>query len=53
MLVDKFGRNGYIVYIRINIANLTNSFPRRDGRNTAIGAIYIYICIYIYIYIYI
>ena len=28
-----------IVYIGINIANLTNSFLRRDGGNAAIGAI--------------
>ena len=27
------------VYNGINIANLTNSFLRRDGENTAIGAI--------------
>ena len=42
MPVDKFGRNGdrtTTVYIGINIANLTNSFLRRDGGNTAIGAI--------------
>ena len=42
MPVDKFGRNGYrttTVYTGINIANLTNSFLRRDGGNTAIGAI--------------
>ena len=42
MAVDKFGRNGVrttIVYTGINIANLTNSFLRRDGGNTAIGAI--------------
>ena len=42
MPVDKFGRNGdrtTTVYIGINIANLTNSFLRRDGDNTAIGAI--------------
>ena len=42
MPVDKFGRNGYRttpVYTEINIANLTNSFLRRDGGNTAIGAI--------------
>ena len=42
MPVDKFGRNGdrtTTVYSRINIANLTNSFLRRDGVNTAIGAI--------------
>ena len=40
--VDKFGRNSdrtTTVYIEINIANLTNSFLRRDGGNTAIGAI--------------
>ena len=41
MPVDKFGRNGdrttTTVYTGINIANLTNSFLRRDGDN--IGAI--------------
>ena len=39
MAVDKFGRNGdrtTTVYTGINIANLTNSFLRRDGDNTAI-----------------
>ena len=42
MPVDKFGRNGErttTVYIEIIIANLINSFLRRDGGNTAIGAI--------------
>ena len=42
MPVDKFGRNGdraSPVYTGINIANLTNSFLRRDGGNTAIGVI--------------
>ena len=43
MPVDKFGRNGdrttTTVYTGINIANLTNSSLRRDGGNTAIGAI--------------
>ena len=42
MPLDKFGRNGdrtTTVYTGINIANLTNSFLRRDGGNTAIGAI--------------
>ena len=43
MPVDKFWRNGdrttRTVYTGINIANLTNSFLRRDGGNTAIGAI--------------
>ena len=42
MPVDKFGRNGdktTTVYTEINIANLTNMFLRRDGGNTAIGAI--------------
>ena len=42
MLVDKFGRNGdrtTTVYTRINIANLTNSFLRRDDGNNTIGAI--------------
>ena len=40
--VDKFGRNGdrtTTVYTGTNIANLTNSFLRRDGGNTAIEAI--------------
>ena len=40
--VDKFGRNDdrtTTVYTGINIANLLNSFLRRDGCNTAIGAI--------------
>ena len=39
---DKFGRNGdrkRTVYTGINIANLTNSFLRRDGGNAAIGGI--------------
>ena len=42
MPVDKFGRNGdrtTPVYTAINIANLTNTFLRRDEGNTAIGAI--------------
>ena len=39
MPVDKFERNGDTVYTGINIANLTNSFIRRDGGNTVIGAI--------------
>ena len=42
MPVDKFGRNSdrtTTVYTGINITNLTNSFLRRDGGNTAIGAI--------------
>ena len=43
MPVVKFGRNGdratTTVYTGINIANFTNSFLRRDGGNTAIGAI--------------
>ena len=42
MHLDKFGRNGdrtTTVYIGINIANLSNSFLRRDGGNTAIGTI--------------
>ena len=41
MPVGKFGRNGdrtTPVYTGINIANLTNSFLRRVGDNTAIGA---------------
>ena len=39
MPVDKFGRNGdraTLVYAGINIANLTNSFLRRDEGNTTI-----------------
>ena len=42
MPVDKFGSNGdrtTTVYTGINIENLTNSFLRRDGGNTAIGPI--------------
>ena len=42
MPVDKFGPNGdrtKPIYTGISIANLTNSFPRRDRGNTAIGAI--------------
>ena len=42
MTLDKFGRYGDrtpTVYTGINIANLTNSFLRRDGGNTAIRAI--------------
>ena len=42
MPVDKFGRNGdrtTTVYTGINIANLTNTFLRRDGGNTTIGTI--------------
>ena len=42
MPVDTFGRNGdrtTTVYTGMNIANLTNSFLRRDGGGTAIGAI--------------
>ena len=42
MPVDKFGRNGdktTSVYTGINIANLANSFLRRDGGNAAIEAI--------------
>ena len=39
MPVDKFGRNGDTVYTGINAADLTNSFLRRDGGNTAIDAI--------------
>ena len=45
MPVEKFGRNGdrtTPVYTGINIANLTNSFLRRDGSNNAIGTIDIY-----------
>ena len=41
MPVDKFGRNGdgaTPVYTGINIVNLINSFLRRDGGNTAVGA---------------
>ena len=39
MSVEKYGGNadrGTAVYAGINIANLTNSFLRRDGCNTAI-----------------
>ena len=42
MPVEKFGRNcnrRTPVYTGINIANLINSFLRRDEGNTAIGAI--------------
>ena len=42
MPVDKFERNGdrtTTVYTGINMENLTNCFPRRDGGNIAIGAI--------------
>ena len=43
MHVDKFGRNEdratTTVYTGINTANLTNTFLRRDGGNSAIGAI--------------
>ena len=42
MPVDKFGRNGdraTPVYTEINIANVTNSFLRRDVGNTAIVTI--------------
>ena len=42
MPVDKFGRNDdrtTTVYTEINIANLTNTFLRRDVGNTAIGTI--------------
>ena len=42
MPVDKFGRYGdrtTTVYTAINIANLTNSFLRRDEDNAKIGAI--------------
>ena len=42
MPVDKFERNGdrtTTVYTGINIANLINSFLRRDGCNSKIGAI--------------
>ena len=42
MPVDKFGRNGdrtTTVNTGINITNLANSFLRRDGGNSAIGAI--------------
>ena len=42
MPVDKFGRNSdrtTKVYTGVNIGDLTNSFLRRDGDNTAIGAI--------------
>ena len=39
MPVDTFGRNGdrkTTVYTGINIVNLTNTFLRSDGGNTAI-----------------
>ena len=42
MPVDKFGRNcdrATPVYTGIIIANLTNTFLRRNGGNAAIGAI--------------
>ena len=42
MPVDKVGRNGdraTPVYTGINITNLANTCLRRDGGNTAIGAI--------------
>ena len=43
MPVDKFGRSGdratTTVYTGINTPNLTNTFLRRDGGNTAIEAI--------------
>ena len=42
MPVDKFARNGdrtTTFYTWIYVANLTNSFLRRDGGNTAIRAI--------------
>ena len=42
MPVDKFGGIGdraTTVYAGINIANFANSFLRRDGCNTAFGAI--------------
>ena len=42
MPADKFERNGErptTVYTGINIANLINSFLRRDGGNITIGAI--------------
>ena len=43
MPVDKLGRNGdratTTVYTGINTANLTDTFLRRDGENTAVGAI--------------
>ena len=42
MPLDKFGRNcdrTTTVYTGVYRAKLTNSFIRRDGSNTAIGAI--------------
>ena len=42
MPVDKFGRNGdrtTPAYTRINIANFTNCFLRRDEDKNGIGAI--------------
>ena len=43
MTVDKFGTEGdraTAIYTRLNVENLSNSFLRRDGGNTASGAIY-------------
>ena len=43
MPVDKCGRNGdrtTTIYTGINIANLTNSFLRIDGDNTALEQYY-------------
>ena len=39
MPLNKFGRNDDTVYTRRNIANLANTFLRRDEGNTAFGAI--------------
>ena len=42
MPVDQFGRNGErktTIYTVLNIANLTNTFLRRYGGNTTLGAI--------------
>ena len=38
IIILNFGRNSDTVDTGINIANLTNSFLKRDGGNTAIGA---------------
>ena len=39
MPVYKFGRNNDTVYTGINVANFTNRCLRRDGGNTAVGAL--------------
>ena len=40
MPVDNFGRNGDTVYTGINIANLTNSFLRRDRGNEETNVVF-------------